>query len=198
MIMKKYAFLLLMLFMVFSISAKDISAWKKETNLERQYEVFKKNLNYWNLQYFLTPDQMDQFYGAVTDSIKLLENEAEANLEQIASLQKELKDSKTKTKSIQQELDASIKRENTISVFGMNVKKNIYSMTLYLIIVGVLFLSAIVFLMFKRSNAVTSKTKKEYEELKEEFEVHKKNSLDRYTKINTELHKARMELKNKD
>jgi hypothetical protein len=41
------------------------------------------------------------------------------------------------------------------------------------------------------------RTKKEYDELKEEYGVHKKNALDRYTKMNMELLKTRLELNKK-
>jgi hypothetical protein len=51
--------------------------------------------------------------------------------------------------------------------------------------------------MYNRSNKVTVRTKKDYDELKEEFEVHKKDSLERYTKINMELHHTRLQLKKK-
>lgn len=65
---------------------------------------------------------------------------------------------------------------------------------MYLLIIGVLLVAGLLFLLYKRSNRITSNTKKDYEDLKEEFEIHKKNALDRYVKINTELTKARMDL----
>ncbi|MFB6319609.1 hypothetical protein [Saccharicrinis sp. FJH54] len=191
----------LVLFLLIAVSltsfAKDINAWKEETNLEQQYDVFKKNLNYWNGSYFLTPEQMDQFYGAVKDTINELEKGIIKNENQILSLQNELKTNKSRTDELQVKLDESIKRQNSISVLGIQMDKGAYSVTLYGIIIAVLIFAGIMFLMFKRSNAVTVKTKTEYQELQEEYEQHKKNSLDRYTKINTELHKARMELKQK-
>ncbi|MFC0878609.1 hypothetical protein ACE01N_18585 [Saccharicrinis sp. FJH2] len=191
----------LVLFLLISVTvstlAKDVNAWKEEPNLEQQYDVFKKNLNYWNLQYFMTPDQLDQFYGAIKDTISNLEKVIIKSENQILSLQNDLKTNKSRTDELQAKLDESIKRQNSIPVLGMQVDKSAYSITLYAIIIAVLVFAGIMFLMFKRSNAVTVKTKTEYQELMEEYEQHKKNSLDRYTKINTELHKARMELKQK-
>jgi hypothetical protein len=113
------------------------------------------------------------------------------------SLQTELKSNVTQTETIQTELDESIKNQDSISFFGMQINKNVYSYSMYAFILGVLVLAGIVFLLFKRSNAITVRTKKEYNELKEEYEVHKKNALDRYTKMNMELHKTRMELNRK-
>jgi len=92
-------------------------------------------------------------------------------------------------------LDESIKHQNSIKFLGMYINKNSYSFFMYMLILGLAVLSGIVFLLFKRSNKVTKDTKTEYEELKEEFEAYKKSSMERYTKINTELHNTRMKLK---
>jgi hypothetical protein len=184
-------------FTINSFAKKDINAWKSEKNLEQQFTVFKSNLNFWNGSYFMEPEQLSQFYEALKDSVALLEKTNVNYQNEIKSLQSELKTNVAQTSEIQHELDNSIKNQNSIDVFGMQINKNIYSFSMYAFILGVLALSAIVFLMFKRSNTITVRTKKEYEELKEEYEVHKKNALDRYTKMNMELHKTRLELNKK-
>lgn len=196
--MQKFTLILFLLIAVSFVSpAKDINAWKEESTMEQQFTVFKKNLNFWNGQYFMEPFQINQFYKALTDSMEIIETDLKESNDEIVALKKELSDNKVKTEDIKQQLDASLKRENSISVMGMSLNKSAYSITMYGIILAALVFAGIVFLMFKRSNAVTARTKKEYNELKEEFEEHKKNSLERYTKINTELHKTRMELKQK-
>ncbi len=177
--------------------AKDINAWKQELSLEEQFDVFKKNLNFWNGSYFLEPIQMNQFYGAMTDSIEVLEKLVQENQTRIVSLKRELESSVVEREELQSLLDESVKRENSFALFGMDIKKSVYSISMYLIILGVLVLAGVFFMMYKRSNSVTLNTKKEYEELKEEFEQHKKSSLERYVQMNKELHNARMKLKEK-
>lgn len=189
--------ILLVLFTINSFAKKDTDAWKNEKNIEQQFTVFKDNLNFWNGSYFMEPEQLNQFYGALKDSITVLERANNNYQNEIKSLQSELKSNVTQTREIQNKLDESIKNQNSIGVLGKQIHKNVYSFTMYAFILGVLALSAIVFLMFKRSNTITVRTKKEYDELKEEYEVHKKNALDRYTKMNMELHKTRLELNKK-
>lgn len=189
--------ILLVLFAINSFAKKDTNAWKNEKNIEQQFTVFKDNLNFWNGSYFMEPEQLNQFYGALKDSIAILEKANNNYQNEIKSLQSELKSNIVQTREIQNKLDESIKNQNSIGVLGQQVHKNVYSVTMYAFILGVLALSAIVFLMFKRSNTITVRTKKEYDELKEEYEVHKKNALDRYTKMNMELHKTRLELNKK-
>ena len=197
--MKRFTLLLFLLISttLLSFAKKDINAWKNEKNLNQQYSVFKKNLNFWNGSYYLTEYQLNQFYNALRDSITVFENEVLDNKSQILLLQNELNEKKQETEKIQTELDGSIKRENSIRVFGMNINKSVYSLTMYLFILGVLALAGVVFLLYKRSNNIKKKKKNEFNELKEEFEIHKKNSLERYTKMNMELHKTRMKLNKK-
>ncbi len=195
--MKKITVLLILFVSIALISnaKKDINAWKSEKNLNQQYLVFKKNLNYWNGSYFLTEDQLAQFYNAIGDSVAILENEVLNGENQKKTLQSELDSKIEQIENIQINLNESIERENSIIVFGMNINKSVYTFFMYMFILGLLVLTGFVFLMFKRSNKITARTKKDYNELKEEFEIHKKSSLDRYTKINMQLHRTRMELK---
>ncbi|QIA07331.1 hypothetical protein [Draconibacterium halophilum] len=194
--MKKiFALVVLVLVVSGSFAQKDINAWKQEQSLPNQYEVFKKNLNFWNGSYFLEEDQLDDFYEALTDTIGLLENNVDQKNSQIRNLNSELSTRDEQMSTLQQQLDESLKLQNSIVFLGMPINKNAYSVTMYLLIAGVLVLAGFVFLLYKRSLAVTHRTKKDYDELKEEYEVHKKNALERYTKINMELHQTRLEQK---
>ncbi len=194
--MKRYIlFLILMVSVTLSSFAqKDINAWKSEKNLEQQYSVFKENLNFWNGSYFLTEKQLNDFYNALTDSISVLENEVSDKANQVKSLQGELSSTNKQLEDTKVELANSIKNQNAIEVFGLNIDKSIYTFFMSMFILALLVFLGILFLLYKRSNAVTARTKKEYDGLKQEFDTHKKNALERYTKINMELHHTRLKL----
>lgn len=197
--MKKKLSILIILFSLtlVTFAKKDTNAWKQENKLEQQYQVFKDNLNFWNGNYFLSPEQMNEFYGALADTIVGLEQEIENGLEKIDQQKQELDARQSLINDTQQKLDDSERLQNAISVLGISINKTLYSTVMYLFILGVLVLAGFIYLLFKKSNKTTRQTKKEYAELKAEYEDHKKQSLDRYTKINMELHKTRMELQKK-
>jgi chromosome segregation ATPase len=197
--MKKYIIFLILLVSISlsSFAKRDINAWKSEKNLKQQYIVFKENLNFWNGSYFLNEQQLDEFYSALTDSIKVLENEVSDKANQVKSLQDELNSTNQQLENTKVELNTSIKNQNAIEVFGQKINKSIYTFFMYMFILALLVFLGILFLLYKRSNSVTARTKKDYNELKEEFEIHKKNALERYTKINMELHHTRLNLKKK-
>lgn len=180
-----------------SLAKKDINAWKQENSLEQQYEVFKENLNFWDGNYFLKESQLDDFYGALSDTISGLEKQLAGSNNKINQQKQELANKQQLIDDTQAKLDESKKLQDSITVLGIDINKTFYSTVMYLFILGVLVLAGFVYLLFKKSNKVTRETKKEYNELKAEYEDHKKQALDRYTKINMELHKTRMELQKK-
>lgn len=187
---------LLVCLSVATFAQKDINAWKSEPNIEQQYEVFKENANFWDGKYFMTPPQLDAFINALNDSVADLENELAARASAIDELETELNSINRQMEDTKAELETSIENRNTISVMGQNVDKRIFTLTMTMIILALLAFLGVLFILYKRSHKVTARTKKDYEDLKKEYETHKKNALDRYTKINTELHHTRMKLKN--
>jgi peptidoglycan hydrolase CwlO-like protein len=197
--MKRHIIFLVLLISVSisSFAKKDINAWKNENNLKQQYSVFKENLNFWNGSYFLNEKQLDDFYKALTDSISFFKNEVSVKASKVNSLQNELNSTNKQLEDTKVDLEKSIKNQNAIEVFGQNIDKTIYTFIIYMFILALLVLLGILFLLYKRSINVTARTKKEYNELKEEFEVHKKNALERYTKINMELHHTRLKMNKK-
>jgi biopolymer transport protein ExbB/TolQ len=194
--MKQVTLLLIFLvsFSFATFAKKDINAWKNAKNLEEQFEIFKENLNFWNGSYFLKEDQINDFYKALRDSIGVYEKLVVESREKSQKLQEELNAKIEEAKAIQAKLDRSMELENSISLFGVDINKTVYSTSMYLLIVGVLLVAVLLLLLYKRSNKITAHTKRDYEDLKEEYETHKKNALDRYVKINNELTRARMEL----
>nr|WP_320021347.1 hypothetical protein [uncultured Draconibacterium sp.] len=190
-----FAVVVLVLVVFNTFAKKDVNAWKQEQSLASQYEVFKENLNFWNGSYFLKEVQLDDLYNALTDTIGVLEKSAEQKDAKIRDLNSEISSKAAQMNTLQEELDESLKLQNSIVFLGMKIDKSAYSVTMYLLIAGVLVLAGFVFLLYKRSLSVMRRTKKDYEELKEEYETHKKNALERYTKMNMELHQTRLELK---
>lgn len=197
--MKRFTVLLVLLvsLSLISLANKDIDAWKSEKTMNQQFDVFKKNLKYWNGSYFLNELQLNQFYNALRDSAIVFEKEVTESKNQLIALQNELNAKIKETEEIQKKLDRSIQLENSISILGVDINKRVYSLSMYILIIGVLIISGLLILLYIRSNKITQRTKNDFEELKEEFELHKKNALDRYVKMNIELTKARFELNKK-
>jgi len=75
------------------------------------------------------------------------------------------------------------KERDSMSLFGYLVNKSSYNSILFTIIILLATLLVFVFYMFQRSNSTTNATKKELNDLKEDFENHRKKSREREEKM---------------
>ena len=73
-------------------------------------------------------------------------------------------------------LDEITATKNSIGIFGMKVNKITYNAITWTLLAGLLFLLAVGFLAFKRNLFVVYHTKKELEELKNEFEAYRQTT----------------------
>ena len=79
-------------------------------------------------------------------------------------------------RTIKTNLDEMTRTKNRIRMFGIEVNKITYNTIASLIIGGLIAVLAIGFFAFKRNVITTSQTKKELQDLKNEFEAYKKSS----------------------
>jgi hypothetical protein len=79
-----------------------------------------------------------------------------------------------------EQLKEATRTKNSIRVIGIGVNKVAYNSIMFIIIGSLVFLLVVGFLAFKRNRVITLNTKKEFSELKTEFEVYRnKTRLDR-------------------
>ncbi len=78
--------------------------------------------------------------------------------------------------AIKDDLGKMTKTKNSISLLGIEINKVAYNAVMWIIIALLAGALAIGFLVFKRNRIVTMHTKKEFEDLKKEFEAYRKAS----------------------
>lgn len=93
------------------------------------------------------------------------------------------------------ERDQSIRTKDSFSFLGIQVHKGLYNTIMWIIVLGLISLGVILFLLFKRSHAVTVQTKKELENIEKSFEEHRKSSREKYEKLVVSHHNEIMKLK---
>lgn len=85
------------------------------------------------------------------------------------------------------ELNESLKKEKSISLLGFNISKTTYNLIMWsLILLLSIGLGFFVF-KFSRSNILTKKAEQNLNEVEQEFEKHRKNSLKREQKLRRQL-----------
>ena len=78
--------------------------------------------------------------------------------------------------STKNSLEQVTETKNSIRLLGIEVNKISYNAIMWMIVAGLLTVLAIGFLGLKRNMVITIRTKKEFEELKNEFETYRKSS----------------------
>ena len=124
---------------------------------------------------FLHKDDFD-----VVCSIKEKENLLKTERDNIKST----KDLLLKTQS---ELETSKKNENSISLFGTELSKTTYNLTLWSIIIVSLLALAYFIFKFSQSNVLTKEAQNNLLDVEQEFEEHRKKSLEREQKLRRQL-----------
>ncbi len=119
----------------------------------------------------------------VMDTVKSLKRGLRESNNTIVAKQSEVDSIKKELASIDEKLTIAVKEKNSLRFLGILMGKGAYNSlmwTIVLILGGGLVLFV---LLFKKSHVVTSQTKKDLQELKDEFEVFRKRALDREEKL---------------
>ena len=82
----------------------------------------------------------------------------------------------------------AVKEKNSLQFLGIRMNKSVYNSITWLVI-GILAISlAILILMYKRSHVVTVKALSDLEEIRDEFEKHRKRALERQEEVVRKYH----------
>lgn len=186
---------IMVILITFSLSTyakRDIEAWKKETKLEKQFSVFKSNLNIWQDYMSFKEYQINDLFSAVNDTIKNFESKIATDSKTIDDLNATISKLNSDLSNTQTKLDESLTREDSFSTLGIDISKGKFASVMYSISALLLILSGVLFFLYKQSHSVTKEAKEKFEDLDNEFEEYKKSNLERVTKLNRELHDCRM------
>ena len=130
---------------------------------------------------------LDSLNETKLEIARLNSNLADRNF-QIETLNSDL----TRTKN---ERDEAIRNKDSMSFIGIQMNKTLYNSILWFVILGLLVVSAVLFLLFKRAHVVTTQVKGELETMQTDFEEHKKSSREKYEKLVVSHHNEIMKLK---
>lgn len=184
---KKYYFTLFILSILFlgTASAQNTTASQSPIfsgSIEEQFDVLLKNSypyeNFKNVR-----DNLPRFKKNTLDSLKSLR-------EQITAQKTTVDNQKAAIDSLHQSLAETkelISQGDTISFLGLSIEKGTYNFIVWTIII-VLIISLLFFIQRYKSNSQTAKdSHNAAEEIREEFEQHRKKAMEREQKLKRDL-----------
>ena len=149
-----------------------------DNSIEAQFvEVIDKSNNYQKYK-VIKRTKLAGLRKNILDSIELLENSIQQKDATIASQKNSITTLEASLSNTQENLDASIEKEGTISLFGITTKKGTYNFLLFSSI-GMLVLGLLFFIIkFKNSNIITKQTKHKLSEIEQEFDSYRQKKLE--------------------
>jgi septal ring factor EnvC (AmiA/AmiB activator) len=130
---------------------------------------------------------LDKLRQNVTDTLKAANKKA-------AELQDIINNQEASISSLNQKLEETSKsllsvteEKDSISLLGMQVSKATYNVTLWTMILALLFLLFLFIFKFRQSNVLTQEAKANLSELESEYEDHRRRALEREQRISRQL-----------
>lgn len=194
--------ILLILFLAISLSnfsqetPQEPETIEEDNSLEGQFDKIYRISTTYQVYKVIGKDKYLELKKNVLDSLK----DAKSLIIEKENLLKAERDNIKGTKDLllktQSELEASKKNENSISLFGAELSKTTYNLSLWsIIIVSLLALSYFIF-KFSQSNVLTKEAQNNLLDVEQEFEEHRKKSLEREQKLRRQLQDEVNKLRN--
>ncbi len=144
------------------------------SNSYQNYKVIKK-------------DWLNTIKAHVVDSLHTFKKELANERLQVSTQKDEINALNTKLTKANETINTLEKEKSSVSFLGMQMNKGAYKGLVWTIIAGLLGTLLFFIYRFRNSNLVTVETRKNLEELQEEFEAYKKRALEREQKVRREL-----------
>ncbi|PQJ80843.1 hypothetical protein [Polaribacter porphyrae] len=123
----------------------------------------------------------------VLDSIKKLEKLISEKENLLLKERNNVKNLNTNLSKTKVDLDTALEKENSISLFGKQLNKITYNLIVWILVLILLILLIYFIVKFSRSNSLTKEAKDNLFDVEQDFETHRKKSLEREQKLRRQL-----------
>ena len=156
-------------------------------DLDQQFQYLKQKSETYQTYKVIKEYRLNAFWKNVMDSTRLTKNKLTEAREQLAGKEEEVQNLQKDLEDNQQQLEQANHESTRISVLGVDVLKSNYVFGMWGLVAGLVALLAIMIAKFKNSNYTTTRVKKDFRELSEEYEEFKKRSREKEIKLKREL-----------
>ncbi|MEA1886558.1 MAG: hypothetical protein U9N72_05050 [Bacteroidota bacterium] len=176
----RYRYVLIIAFMVMIVnkgnSQRTLPDELLTNTIEGQIEYIEERTRIYENYRAIREDMFQKINSNVMDSLIAYKNEITGLNNRISTLNSandSLNNSLEKTIS---SLEDVTRTKNNIRLFGLEINKVAYNLIMLTIIAALIVLLVIGFMLFKRNRYLTIKTRKEFNNLKDEFEEYRQSS----------------------
>ena len=158
-----------------------------DPSLKGQFDKIYRTSTKYQTYKVISIDKYNTLKKNVLDSIQTANKTIFAKEKELAEERKTIEDLNKKLDKTEADLKIALTKENSIMLFGAELTKVTYNLILWSIILILGILLTVFILRFTRSNVLTKKAQESLIEVEEEFELHRKKSLEREQKLRRKL-----------
>jgi len=154
-----------------------------KSSLKDQYNYIEEHTRIYDDYRAIREDMFQKLKRNVSDTLSYINVKIAGLNKTVSVLNRTIDTLRTNLVSTQARLEEMTKTKNSIRVAGIEVNKTTYNNSMWTILAGLIAILLIGFLAFKRNLSAMSNTKKEFQELKAEFETYRKTSREAREKL---------------
>lgn len=183
----KLHLLALIALLLSSVSFSQETPLDDTNSIENQFEEIYKKSSTYQIYKVISKDKYQRLKLNTLDSLKDLKETIAQKESLLLKEKSNIEETKKLLDKAEIDLNTSLKKENSIYIFGSQLSKTAYNLILWGIIVSLLLgLSYFIFKFF-RSNILTKEAQNNLLDVEQEFEQHRKKTLVREQKLRRKL-----------
>lgn len=179
--------ILLTAILLSSVSLAQETVIEDNNSIKNQFDKIYRTSTTYQVYKVISKDGYQRLKLNVLDSLKsskkIISKKESLLLSEISSS----KETKTLLAETKLELETALKKENSISLLGISLSKTTYNLTLWSVIVALLLGLSYFIFKFTRSNVLTKEAQNNLIDVEQEFEQHRKKTLEREQKLRRQL-----------
>lgn len=185
-IMKSF-FLVLLIIIISNFSITAQQKVTEENTLENQFDKIYRISTSYQTYKVINKLGYQKLKNNVIDSINIIKELLSEKESLLKSKDENIKILNTKIKKTQLNLDASITKENSIFLFGLELKKTTYNIILWTLIIALITGVGFLAYKFSNSNILTKEAENNLAEIEEELKHYRKKSTEKEQKLRRQL-----------
>jgi len=170
-----------------SISFAQQNVTENSNSIENQFDIIYKKSTTYQVYKVIDKNKYQVLKANVLDSLKSYKKII-LKKDQLLNIEKDsIKDTQIILSKTQTELDTALKQANSISILGIQLSKITYNTFVWAFIALLILALSYFIFKFLRSNVLTKEAKSNLIEVEQEFELHRKKTIQKEQKLRRQL-----------
>ena len=190
MVLKIYLSAILFVFST-GVFGQNMDSLQSDQGLNDQFQALFDKAETYNEYKVLRITSLNSLWASVQDSLKESQSKISSLNSEVRILNNKIDNLDQQISKLESDLEKSRKEADSVSFIGIQIMEDTYSILVWSIIVGLLILIGIGYLSHSRNRNLYVRTRRDFEQVNEEFENYRKQSQENKVKLGRELQTER-------